>query len=271
MDASIPSNDDEMFETLTKYKWPKEKEWELPFLTPEIYAATGEGEWNSGRWVQPGDSVYGIAITMCLFEALSNMEDVIFLLIFCLQQAIAIGMVQGYILYWLWQSLEPTYEVNLCTTNNLVFYACILGVFITSLLPGLLVISHEFRIIRSGIIILFSSTGFKKLERGGMGVTIACFIVGYELLIWISVLLVGINYILTAETLGDLVQAAVGITFVNELDDMAVFLYRNSFDGSYFRCDEPTIDASHFSAVFTLPIVVSAAFGIVYGIHNSYC
>lgn len=37
--------------------------------------------------------------------------------------------------------------------------------------------------------------------------------------------LVRINYILTAETLCDLVQAAVAITFINQLDDMAVFLY----------------------------------------------
>ena len=99
----------------------------------------------------------------------------------------------------------------------------------------------------------------------------------YELLIWVAVLLVGINYILSAETLGDLVQAAVAITFINELDDMAVFLYGDIakfIEVTYVRCDKPVLDpagSSGLSAIFTIPVIASASFGIIYGIHNSYC
>jgi len=91
------------------------------------------------------------------------------------------------------------------------------------------------------------------------------------------VLLVGINYILSAETLGDLVQAAVAITFINELDDMAVFLYGDIAkcnEVMYVRCDKPVLDPAAsmtFSMLLTIPVIASASFGIIYGIHNSYC
>ena len=90
-------------------------------------------------------------------------------------------------------------------------------------------------------------------------------------------LLVGINYILSAETLGDLVQAAVAITFINELDDMAVFLhgdFAKSIEVNYVRCDKPVLDpdaSATFSTLFTIPVIASVSFGIIYGIHNSYC
>ena len=97
-------------------------------------------------------------------------------------------------------------------------------------------------------------------------------VVNYVLLIWAAVLLVGINYILSAETLGDLVQAAVAITFINELDDMVVDFngpLAKGFEATYVRCDP----ADTFESIqrFTIYVIVSASFGIVYGIHNSYC
>ena len=90
-------------------------------------------------------------------------------------------------------------------------------------------------------------------------------------------IIVGINYILSAETLGDLVQAAVAITFINELDEMAVFLYgtyAKDIEMTYVRCSKPVLDpenSAKLSCIFTIPVVASVSFGIIYGIHNSYC
>jgi hypothetical protein len=190
-------------------------------------------------------------------------------------------MVQGYILFWLWNSLPATYEADLCTTHNLLFYVSIISVFITSLIPGLLVIYNEFRIIQSGTVFFApnssATASFTRLDRSKVGVSLAYCTVLYELLIWVAVLLVGINYILSAETLGDLVQAAVAITFINELDDMAVFLYGSWAkvnEVRYVRCDKPVLDprdSTELSAFFTIPVIVSVSFGIIYGIYKSYC
>ena len=219
--------------------------------------------------------MYGVALNLLLRDGISNFLST---LLGALQQAIAIGMVQGYILFWLWQSLPATYEADLCSTSNLLFYVCIIGVFVTSLVPGLLVIYNEFRIIQSGTCYFktyFSVASFGRLVRSKLGVALAYLVVLYELLIWAAVLLVGINYILSAETLGDLVQAAVAITFINELDDMAVFLYgpmSKAIEMAYVRCDKPVLEpGSTIPVFFTIPVIASASFGIIYGIHNSYC
>jgi hypothetical protein len=189
-------------------------------------------------------------------------------------------MVQKYILFWLFKSLPATYEADLCTTHNLLFYVCIISVFITSLIPGLLVIHNEFRIIQSGTHCFSSGvtkTWFNRIVRSKVGVALAYCVVLYELLIWVAVLLVGLNYILAAETLGDLVQAAVAITFINELDDMAVFLYgfaAKTIELTYVRCSKPVLDPQASFGLFlicTIPVIASVSFGIIYGIHNSYC
>ena len=98
-----------------------------------------------------------------------------------------------------------------------------------------------------------------------------------RLVIWAAVLLVGVNYILSAESLGDLVQAAVAITFINELDDMAVFLHgpiAKIIEVTYIRCSKPVLgpeNSAMFSMICTIPVIASVSFGIIYGIHNSYC
>ena len=276
----LPRSDEEMIKVLQNLKID-EVNFYYPFLTPKILAATGKDEWEQGRWLQPGISVYGVAVYILLLNDIPGLVDLFFAFLATLQHTIAIGMVQGYILFWLWKSLPATYEADLCSTNNLLFYVCIIGVFITSLVPGLLVIFDEFRIIQSGTVsfdnYIYSGAAFKRLDRSKVGVSLAYCTVLYELLIWAAVLLVGVSCTLSAESLGDLVQAAVAITFINELDDMAVFLYgpkAKIIEVTYVRCSKPVLDPGisyALSCICTIPVMASVSFGIIYGIHNSYC
>ena len=272
-----PQNDQEMDKVLMAIK-KDELITEYPFVTPRILAVTGIQEWKEDRWVQTGCSVYGIAISLVLNMPIDSLFGVFMVFVFSGQQLFIIGGVQGYILYWLWKSLPATYDVDLCTTDNLLFYVCIIGVFLVSMVPDFLTIYNEYRIIRSGLHYYCPGDGtFNKFSRSTVGVILAYLILSYELLIWVSVVLVGINYILVSETLGDLVQAAVAITFINELDDMAAFLYgfiAEDIKDTYFRCDKPILideDISIISAFFTMPVLVSVSCGIIYGIYNSYC
>ena len=49
----LPSNDEEMIKVLDNFKFD-ETDFYYPFLTPKVLAATGEDEWEQGRWLQPG-------------------------------------------------------------------------------------------------------------------------------------------------------------------------------------------------------------------------
>ena len=185
-------------------------------------------------------------------------------------------MVQGCTLFWLWKSLPATCEAGLCSTDSTLFYVCITSVFVTSLTPGLRFICSEVSIIKLGTLIFRAGkvlSGFHELSRPKLGVALA-----YLTVLWAAVLLVGVNYTLSAETLGDLVQAAVAITFINELDDMAVFLYGEGAklaEVTYVRCkvQEGLRPRSlrFLSTRYTIPVIASVSFGIIYGTHSSYC
>jgi hypothetical protein len=273
-----PQNDQEMVKVFDAIKEDK-LITKYPFVTPSLIAATGIKEWDEDRWLQIGFSVYGIAIWSLLINIeFKSIFDLFLVFLLFGQQVFIIGGVQGYILYWLWKSLPASYDVDLCTTDNLFFYVCIIGVFFISMIPDLFIICNEYRIIRSGLIYFQPLTGsFPKLFRDPVSVILAYLVLSYEFLVWIAVVLVGINYILVSETLGDLVQAAVAITFINELDDMAAFLYGGLAERirvAYFRCDKPTFDDNasvFFSTLLTMPVLVSISCGIIYGIYNSYC
>ena len=272
-----PQNDQEMDKVLMAIEENKPIT-KYPFVTLSILAVTGIQEWNEERWVQPGCSVYGIAIFEILRSTIESLYDLFFVFISYGQQLFIIGGVQGYILYWLWKSLPATYEVDLCTTDNHLFYVCIIGVFLISMISDFITIYNEYRIIRSGSHIYSPGFGnFSKFTRSHLNVILVYLILSYEFIIWVSVVLVGINYILVSETLGDLVQAAVAITFINELDDMAAFLYGDNAEDikdTYVRCDKPRLigdSRTVFSMLLAMPVLVSVSCGIIYGIHNSYC
>ena len=86
-------------------------------------------------------------------------------------------------------------------------------------------------------------------------------------------IIVGVNYTLAAETLGDLVQAAVATTLINELDDVAVFLYgrmAKSVEVTCVRCEKPACASTSVALHFflTIPVLVSVSLGITHGLRN---
>ena len=104
----------------------------------------------------------------------------------------------------------------------------------------------------------------------------------FELIIWGYVFVVGIKYMLTAETVSDLVLSAVAVNFLNEVNNRVYetvmpALTRTQVDDELFEV--PLIGAdSHastmlqlFSLFGTLPALIVVTVGIVFGLHNTYC
>ena len=56
----LPSSGEETTKVLENFKY-SQVDFYYPFLTPELLALTGEDEWEQGRWLQLGNSVYGAA------------------------------------------------------------------------------------------------------------------------------------------------------------------------------------------------------------------
>mmetsp|Transcript_2978 Transcript_2978/g.4560 ORF Transcript_2978/g.4560 Transcript_2978/m.4560 type:complete len:118 (-) Transcript_2978:268-621(-) len=105
-----------------------------------------------------------------------------------------------------------------------------IGVFFVSVLPALWEVITELIIVTASKIYLYQDwkdgeTRFVKTDSRLARRISAVIIVLYELVIWIVVLLIGILYILTSVGAGNIVQAAVAISFINEIDNMAVIMY----------------------------------------------
>jgi hypothetical protein len=158
-------------------------------------------------WLKTGKSVYGAALQEFLAaESVAELQ-----LFFVIYPCVVVGGVQGVILYNLWYSLPPVYLDNddfpsgLCSLGSrmLFFQTCIIGVFIVSVLPSLYEALTELTIVGTATIsfvVSFDGTSeFQKLSGGLLGRRLAFGIVLYELAIWLFVLLIGIQYILTTE------------------------------------------------------------------------
>jgi hypothetical protein len=188
----------------------------------------------------------------------------------------------------LWYSLPPVYidsddcPSGLCSLGPrmLFFQTCIIGVFIVSVLPSLYEALTELTIVCTAKInsdvFIEGKLGFKRLSGGLLGRSLDFGIVLYELAIWVFVLLIGIQYILTTESAGNIVQAAVAISYINEIDNMAVIILAGitkEIDTSQFRCRKliPDNVFSALSFLFLLPIIIASSLGIVYGLYNTYC
>ena len=83
------------------------------------------------------------------------------------------------------------------------------------------------------------------------------------------------SYTLAAQTLGDLIQADVAITFINELVDMAVAmsgtpcLLRLPSQSTCARVKKPVL--GHYATSSSIFVIIPVSLGITYGLHNSYC
>ena len=224
-----------------------------------------ESDYNVGsstiEWLKTGKSVYGTALQVVLSDYFPDLFAKYTAFLLTVYPCVVVGGVQGVILYNLWYSLPPVYidsddfTSGLCSLGPrmLFFQTCIIGVFIVSVLPSLFEALTELTIVRTAKINsnVFNDGElcFQKLSDGLLGISLAFGIVLYELAIWVCVLLIGIQYILTTEGAGNIVQAAVAISYINEIDNMAVIIMANftkNIEAKQFRCRKFLPDFVHF-------------------------
>ena len=242
----------------------------------------GHEEWSDGKWLPLRNSVNGVAIYVMLFLPYDGIMSIFCLLFSCLIPLLAVGTVQLTLLYNLWQDTPPIYEDEsaFCGADGTrqFFLLCIIAVFVTYMMPPLFEIADEWFIVRTANV-KFSYLGgtalVKRLKKGFRWT--AHLVVVYESLIWIAVFLDGIMYILTSKGVGNIVQAAVAIAFIMDIDNVAVFLFglaAESNERSKYRCKLPIQDKESRSTAFvfgTVPVIIAVAAGIVYGLYNTYC
>lgn len=152
--------------------------------------------------------------------------------IFCFQQCIIVGGIQAIILYNLWITLPKVIETEFCIkqlhTDMLVI--CVICIFIISMIPSIFEITNELCIVATTRIYFRYEPNdgqaiIKKFKRTSSGVFVASCIVIYQILLWLSTFIIGILYIITSEGVTNIVQAAVAITFLMELDNLCLFMY----------------------------------------------
>eukprot|EP01036_Dinobryon_divergens_P025365 gene25365-33905_t len=236
------------------------------------------------QWLSLGNSVYGVAISTCIeSELYVQLSSLCWTFILIFQQVIAVGGVQGFLLYSLYRKLPSLYDKkksSFCSndSNTLFFSVCVIDVFIFSLIPTLRSIFRQWTILRLAMIkFSYDRCGVAfvtKLERGLS--LVAYTILTYELLVWISVLAVGVLYIITTEGVVNVILAAAALSIVNNIGSMAVPLYGDLAElvgKEKYRC-EVYLSPSAATAINTLlniPVLVASSCGIVYGLHSSYC
>jgi hypothetical protein len=240
-----------------------------------------------GKYLALGNSVYGVAMGAFLYEPNFNeICDILQLLFFLLIPIIAVGAVQLTALYFLWQDTPAIDEdpTAFCSANGdrKFFLLCIIGIFVTYMIPPLIELSDELIIVRTANVRFeydnVHDTGKAMVLRLAKRFQwLACLIVLWEAFIWMCVFLDGIIYILTSTGAGDIIQAAVAICFIMDIDNVAVFLYGFAADDNEtnrYRCKLPIQEKKTRGAVFmlfTVPVIVTTAAGIVYGLYNTYC
>ena len=289
-DAVAPTPKDENLsveETLLK-KLPEEGEnedkkkcWSVSFEE-----TIGPDECASGRWLQVSESVYGFCVlSFVQREVPTDIGDFIDAFLVTFLPCFVIGFVQGYLIYKLLDGTPKLEDTDFCANENTRFlFTCIIGVFLISMEPGMQSIFNELTILRTSkisfLVDQYDGQSWFKKNKGTDILSRSCaiLIVLYEFVVWMGVLIAGVKYILSIDPsdIGNVVQASVAIGFIDQIDDMALFLYGELGEKTktdHFRCNVTMnkIKRSVFETIFTIPILLSCAFGIVYGLHDSYC
>lgn len=105
-----------------------------------------QDDWLDGRWVQTGNSVYGVIIGHLLLNMEFDLELLRKGYVFFLQQAILIGFLHGYIVNALWIALPP---LNSCLLSSTLWPLVQVGLifFLLSMVPSLMEIYNELHIV----------------------------------------------------------------------------------------------------------------------------
>ena len=246
----------------------------------------GPDEYESGRWLQVSESVYGFCVLTFVSEgAPTHIRLFIAAIFMTFIPCLVIGFVQGYLIYKLLDGTPKLEDTEFCANENTRFlFTCIIGVFLVSMEPGLQSIFNELTILRTSKIsfLVYPVNGqswFKKNEGTDLWSRFVTFlIILYEFVVWMGVVIAGVIYILSIDPqdIGDVIQGSVAIGFIDQIDDMALFLYGDVGEKTktdHFRCNvaKDRKNRSLLKVLTTIPILLSCAFGIVYGLHDSYC
>ena len=221
----------------------------------------------------------GFLLSALIDDRPSQADELIGFTIFA-TPVIVVGGAQGVAVWYLWTSLSPVSQSSSICTNQPIFSISVIGIFILYLLAGLKDIIHEMKIVRYATEVFgYDENGKAYQEVVGnqtfIAILISFIIIGYELLIWMSVLLIGIFYIFTSDGIGNIIQAAVAIAFINDVDNVAIYVlypknhveYPKRFRVRGAQSEHATFFWFRFGAI----IIVCAVVGIVFGTKQYNC
>jgi hypothetical protein len=245
-------------------------------------------------WLPMPRSIYGYSVSYLLRSRYSSSVKTIFdhgdilLQIFTF---IAIGSSQAIILYYLNESLPYFKDSSFCQNmHQPLLLLCFIGVFLASLLPSLYDISIEiFTVLSSKRYTVRNNDNKDNIDIIQIKIRfitklLIAYIILYEFAIWVFVLIIGVRYILTTQGTGNIVQAAVAIVYINEIDNMAIFLYPEQheiFDIPYFNNVVSTSRDRYEGHIVTpwrqlykyfgVPMIILVSLAIIYLNQYRYC
>lgn len=202
---------------------------------------------NKCRWVQVPQSVYGATVESLLRQRELKFSHVFYLLFNVLGACLLTFAVQMYILWRLWISLPDLYNNDsFCLEERIgkLLQLCAVGAFLLSVGAAFNDIFVELNIVLSStqlaaepkasddnILKVNAKTGRKwntdelvKLTNLTSSITVktvSLLLIFLEVLVFLSVLVVGITYLLVQDTVSNLIQASVAIVFLNDMDNLA--------------------------------------------------
>ena len=153
---------------------------------------------NLNEWICAGKSVYGHYASSLLIDEVSdsNGEAIAYIPTFL------VGGTQGVTLWYLWKSLSPVRGNSSVCLNEPIFTVAIIGIFLLYLLRSFEDIFIDYKIWSSAIEVYayIPSKGNVRCATtdSPCGRVVSLLVIGYELLIWVCVLLVGILYIFSS-------------------------------------------------------------------------
>ena len=240
------------------------------------------------EWVSCNESIYGHAIAVLLCSPqdileIEGKEDPYYIISWVELQAfinvIVVGGVQAVILYYLWKDMPQLEDTKFCIegTHNGLFFVCVLAVFLLSLMKSFWKIYESVQMLDST-----HRFGYDR-ETGEAYVSPvkvrfiryipAAFICTFEVVAWLVIFIVGTYSIISDESVVDTVVMTVSISFITELDTMAMDLYNRQFrqftESNRFRTKRPkrSAETQDIEVVVTTIVLISVSIAVTYGLY----
>jgi hypothetical protein len=171
-------------------------------------------------------SIYTFCIfTMLQFDQFPIVYDKWKVLIIYLQANTITAFAQAYILWQLWFSRPKIRDSLFCSGSGTdpTLYIAILIVFVTQKLSKFKDVRRDLYTVIFGRRFYSGDTQkIRNISTPGWCRAVAVIIALYEVAVWLSVLIIGAYYIITTSGVGSVVQAAVSISYITDIDSMAM-------------------------------------------------